>query len=109
MDRPAVGASNWAHSEFVARSMNAGVQATISQIRALLCERENARIAKLNAADDRRAALAAFNGHICDLPTGVKTYQDMYWLCPICRQHWHIKVIANVHRWQMFGRAVPSE
>lgn len=86
--------------------MNTQVQATIVDIRNLLLEREKVRLAKIIVADEKRAALAAFDGHICDLPNGVKTYQDMYWLCPICRQYWHIKVIANVHRWQMFGRVV---
>jgi len=91
------------------RAMNAKVQATITDIRNLLIQRENARIATIILADDKRAAIAAFDGHICDLPTGIKTYADMYWMCSICRQYWHIKVIANVHHWQMFGRVVSSD
>jgi len=80
----------------------------IIELRDFLCAVENKRIQAI--VEDERAAhaLPAFDGHICTLPTGVKTYADLYWRCGECKQYWHIKVVANKHRWTMFAN-VPNE
>ena len=76
----------------------------IFELRNFLCEVENRRKAKLVEQDERRLANAPFDGHICDLPKGIKTYPDMYWRCIACKQYWHIKIVHNRDTWTMFGR-----
>jgi hypothetical protein len=73
----------------------------------------------LNAVEDKRKKALAdrveelqkkaplnaeFDGHICPLPNGVRTFADMHWRCSGCKQYWHIKLVDNKHTWTMFGR-----
>jgi hypothetical protein len=80
----------------------------IVALRNFLCEVANKQSQAIIDDAKHFHVLPAFDGHICTLPTGVKTFADMYWRCDLCKQYWHIKVISNKHTWTMFAN-VPHE
>jgi hypothetical protein len=76
----------------------------IVELRNYLCAVENRRKAAIQDEEVRLHSSVPFEGHICTLPTGIKTYADLYWMCSQCKQYWHIKIVSNKHCWTMFGK-----